>query len=136
MVRLSLSHIAAVAAGGAVGSVARYFIAAQVAAWTGGGFPFGTLAVNLLGCATMGLLAEAAALFWSPPPELRSFLLVGVLGGLTTFSSFALDFGTLWERNAQFTAMLYLMASLVLSLGGFFAGMALIRILFSSGAAP
>lgn len=130
------SHMAAVAAGGAAGSVARYLIAAHVMAWTGGGFPFGTLAVNLLGCTVMGLLAEAAALFWSPPPELRSFLMVGVLGGLTTFSSFALDFGVLWERNAQLSAMAYMAASLVLSLGGFFAGMAVIRLLFSSGAAP
>ena len=136
MSHLSLSHVAAVAAGGAVGSVARYLIATQVMSWTGGGFPFGTLAVNLLGCAIMGLLAEAAALFWSPPPEMRSFLMVGVLGGLTTFSSFALDFGVLWERSAQLSAMLYLLLSLVLSLGGFFAGMALIRFLFSVGAAP
>lgn len=136
MTRLSLVHLAAAAAGGALGSVARYVVAAQIAAWTGGGFPYGTLAVNLLGCTLMGALAEAAALFWSPPPELRSFLMVGVLGGFTTFSSFALDFGTLWERNAQLSAALYLMTSVVLSLGGFFAGAALIRILFSPGAAP
>lgn len=133
---LAVSHMAAVAAGGALGSVARYLIAAHVMAWTGGGFPFGTLAVNALGCLVMGMLVEAAALFWSPPPELRSFLMVGVLGGLTTFSTFALDFGALWERNAQLSAMAYMAASLVLSLGGFFAGMALIRLLFSPGAAP
>lgn len=136
MSHLSLHHLAAVAAGGALGSVARYVIAAQVNIWLGNAFPFGTLAVNLLGCAVMGLLAESAALFWSPPPELRSFLMVGVLGGLTTFSSFALDFGVLWERNAQITATFYLVASLSLSLGGFFAGMALIRFLFPVGAAP
>jgi fluoride exporter len=132
---VSIAHMAVVAAGGALGSVARYLIAARVMAWVGGGFPFGTLAVNFIGCLTMGVLAEAAALFWSPSPELRSFLMVGVLGGLTTFSSFTLDFGVLWERNAQFSALLYLVASLVLTLGGFFAGMAAIRYFFPVGTA-
>lgn len=124
---MQLQLIAAVAAGGACGAVGRYFVAAQVTAWTGIGFPFGTLTVNVLGCFAMGLLVELSALVWSPSPELRSFLTVGFLGAFTTFSTFSLETGLLYERGALLLCALYVLASVALSVGAFFAALALVR---------
>jgi CrcB protein len=124
-----LKMIVMVAIGGAAGSVARYLLAGQVGALLGAAFPWGTLVVNVLGCTVMGALAELAALVWSPSPELRGFLMVGVLGGFTTFSSFALDVGFLLGRGAVVSDMAYIAASVLLSLGGFFAAQYLVRVL-------
>ena len=90
-------------------------------------FPFGTLAVNLMGCALVGLLAELADHRGVIPTEARSFLIVGILGGFTTFSAFSLDFATLWERGAHGAAITYVLASVVLSLLAVFLGLAIVR---------
>ncbi|ALJ34982.1 fluoride efflux transporter CrcB [Azospirillum brasilense] len=127
----SPSTLAAVAVGGAVGSMARYLLMTAVGHWLGTQFPYGTLIVNAVGCFTMGALAELAALVWSPSPELRALLMVGVLGGFTTFSSFTLDVGLLVERNALPAAAGYILASMVLTIAGFFAGLAVVRSLVS-----
>ena len=124
---MSFSTIIAVAAGGAVGSVGRYLAMAAVGHWLGTGFPYATLTVNVAGCFVMGVLAELAALAWSPSPELRALVMVGLLGGFTTFSSFALDVGVLAGRNAYVEAGMYMLASLVLTVAGFFSGLALVR---------
>lgn len=129
-------HIVAVALGGALGSVTRYAIVVLMARWLGTGFPFGTIAVNFVGCTVMGILVELSALVWSPPPEVRSFALVGILGGLTTFSSFALDTGVLWERHSEISAFIYVAATLLLALGGFFTGMYVIRAMFAHAPLP
>ncbi len=127
----SPSTLAAVALGGAVGSAARYLLMTAVGHWFGTQFPYGTLVVNAVGCFTMGVLAELAALVWSPSPELRALVMVGVLGGFTTFSSFTLDVGVLVERNALPAAAGYILASMVLTIAGFFAGLAVVRSLVS-----
>ncbi|MDZ4735640.1 MAG: fluoride efflux transporter CrcB [Rhodospirillaceae bacterium] len=125
---MGLNMIAAVAAGGAVGAVARYMLATQVGHWAGTGFPWGTFAVNVVGCTIMGVLTELFALTWSPSPEIRALLTVGVLGGFTTFSAFSLDAVLLMERNAWLPAIGYVAGSVLLSLAGFFAGMRLLRL--------
>ena len=127
----SPSTLAAVALGGAVGSAAGYLLMTAVGHWFGTQFPYGTLVVNAVGCFTMGVLAELAALVWSPSPELRALVMVGVLGGFTTFSSFTLDVGVLVERNALPAAAGYILASMVLTIAGFFAGLAVVRSLVS-----
>ena len=68
-------------------------------AWLGSGFPWGIFIVNVLGGFVMGALVEAMALRWSLSPEWRTFLTVGILGGFTTFSSFALDTVLLMQRG-------------------------------------
>ena len=81
-----------VGAGGFVGSVLRYAVSGWVhrcLPFTG--FPYGTLAVNLLGCLAIGLLAGLADSRQMIGPELRIFLLLGMLGGFTTFSTFAYE---------------------------------------------
>lgn len=119
--------ILAIAVGGALGSVARYVMAGQVSRWAGGDFPWGVLAVNVVGSFVMGLLVELTALRWSVSPELRALLLVGVLGGFTTFSSFSLDAALLIERGAWGPALGYVLGSVALSIGGLFAGLWIMR---------
>lgn len=121
----------AVAVGGAAGSVARYLMLMLVMQWAGTRFPVGTIVVNVIGCTVMGVLSELAALAWSPSPELRAFLLVGVLGGFTTFSSFTLDIGLLVARDEFMAAAGYFLASTLFSVVGFFAGLWAVRSLVS-----
>ncbi|HYE48225.1 MAG TPA: fluoride efflux transporter CrcB [Azospirillaceae bacterium] len=126
-----MKTILAVALGGAAGSVARYLLTGLVAQWAGTGFPWGTLLVNLLGSAAMGVLAEAAATAWQPSEEMRALLAVGVLGGFTTFSTFSLDAAALLQRGEAGTALAYVAASVLLCVGGLLAGVAATRMVLA-----
>ena len=117
----------AVALGGAIGASARYATYLLVAKWLGGGFPYATLIVNVLGSWLLGALVEAMALAWQPGSALRAFLAVGALGAFTTFSTFSLDVATLWERGEHARTALYIAASVTLSVAAFFAGLAVMR---------
>lgn len=115
---------AAVALGGAVGSMARW----QMSVWLRAqapGFPWGTLAVNVIGSLAIGFLA--AWFMARPAPDwLRLGLITGVLGGYTTFSAFSLDTLDLW-RDAPALALGNITANLVLGLGACVAGMWMAR---------
>ena len=102
-----------VAIGGAFGSVLRYGVSVWAVEVLGAGFPWGTLAVNVLGSAAIGLAGGAGL-----AGELRLLLVTGVLGGFTTFSSFSLETGLLFQR-AWWLAALYVAASLLLGLAAF-----------------
>ncbi len=128
---MNWSIVAAVAAGGAAGSAARYMVSVLMQRLLGSGFPWGTLTVNIVGSLIMGIIVSAIALRWSVGQTGQAFLMIGVLGGFTTFSAFSLDVATLVERNATGAAAAYVIASVVLSIGALFAGMALSRTLFS-----
>lgn len=119
--------ILAIAAGGAIGAVARHLVSAQAAAWFGSGFPIGTLAVNVIGSFIMGALVETMALAWSASGEIRAFLTVGILGAFTTFSAFSLDVAVLTQRGEALSAGLYVVASVTLSIGALFLGLAAMR---------
>ncbi|BBK29801.1 putative fluoride ion transporter CrcB [Allostella humosa] len=93
----------------------------------GGGFPCGTLVVNVVGSLTMGLLVGWFAHKADPGQAWRLFLTTGVLGGFTTFSTFSLDAVLLYERGQVGTAALYVAASAVLAIGGLFLGMLAVR---------
>lgn len=123
-----MHSLLAVAAGGAIGAVARYLLSAQILRVTGLGFPFGTLSVNVLGGVLMGLLVSLFALHWNAGQELRLFLTVGLLGGFTTFSTFSMETILLFERGQWMAAGLYVLASVSLALAGFAAGQALVRL--------
>lgn len=118
--------LAAVAAGGAFGSVARYISVSLIGRWAGTGFPWGTLFVNIAGSFVMGVLVELTARKLTIQEPLRVFLFVGMLGGFTTFSTFSLDLISLIQRNLGL-AFLYGAASVVLGLAGLFAGLAVVR---------
>lgn len=126
-----MQMILAVAAGGAIGAVARYLVMIQAAHLLGAAFPWGTLTVNVAGSFVMGALIELMALVWSPGPELRAFLVVGLLGAFTTFSTFSLDVVTLAERGQWTSAGCYILGSVVLSVAGLLAGLKLFRVLLT-----
>ena len=117
----------AVALGGALGALARYLMVGGFEHWLGAGFPFGTLAANVLGSFLMGVLIDLLALVWSPSPGMRALLTVGLLGSFTTFSGLSLETLLLFEAGAPGQAALYALASVLLSLIAIFAGMRLAR---------
>lgn len=111
--------------GGALGAILRSLIG-NVLPHTS--FPLQILVVNVLGCLMMGLLIEVLALYWQASMTLRYFLVPGFLGGFTTFSAFALEFGLLYEKGLTFQAIVYVVTSVILSLFAFFLGLKLVRI--------
>lgn len=117
----------AIAAGGALGAVLRHFVNSGAAQLWGGGFPWGIMAVNVLGSFVMGCLIAGFAHVSEPSQAVKAFLTVGLLGGFTTFSSFSLDAVTLFERGEHLAAALYVAGSVLFAIGGLVAGMALVR---------
>lgn len=122
-----MKMLLAVALGGAIGAVARYKTIGWVGHIAGHGFPWGTLTVNVFGSFLMGVLIEIGALKQFLTPELRAFLAVGTLGAFTTFSSFALDAATLWERGDTGAMAAYAAASTAFSILALFAGLWTVR---------
>lgn len=117
--------VLAVAAGGAVGSLLRFATGNWVTAHWPQHFFLATLGVNLAGCLLIGYLFGLFMLRPEWPLELRAGLIVGFLGGLTTFSSFSLDTLRLLENGQLATAFGYVLASVVVSLLATWAGLAL-----------
>ncbi|WP_296701418.1 fluoride efflux transporter CrcB [Thiocapsa sp. UBA6158] len=104
-------QLIAIAAGGALGSLARYGMSSAVYAWLGRGFPWGTLAVNLLGSFLMGLLFVLLIERLSWAPEWRGAILIGFLGAFTTFSTFSIETLNLLEEGAMLAAFLNMVVS-------------------------
>lgn len=116
-----LAHWGLIAAGGAIGTLLRYGLAGVVLARSRGGFPWGTLAVNLSGCFAIGLLWE---LFMrsTAGPDARAFVFVGLLGGFTTFSSFGLETFHLIDEGQWGFAAANVLVSVIVGLGLVFGG--------------
>lgn len=124
----AVTHIGWVFLGGGLGSALRYLVGSAALALTGPNSPFGTLAVNIIGCTLMGVLAEWLA--WRDmgiDASVKLFLAAGLLGGFTTFSAYALDTVALWQRGEPLTALAYAAGSVLLSIAGLLGGMALAR---------
>src|SRR3989338_5851406 len=96
--------------GGALGSLLRFFLQGRIQVAHGGAFPWGTLAVNLAGSAAIGALAALFAASGAPSRQLRLFLMVGILGGFTTFSSFSLENLELLRAGEGRLALFYVLA--------------------------
>lgn len=122
-----MNHILLVAAGGALGSVARYLTGLATLRWFGPGYPWGTLAVNIVGGLVIGIFAELIARRFDGSQELRLFIITGILGGFTTFSAFSLEVTTMAERGDVLTAVGYVLVSVLISVAAVFAGLALVR---------
>jgi fluoride exporter len=118
-----LNAIFAVAVGGAAGSVARYLVVLGCARLCGPLFPWGTLAVNVAGSLVMGVVAALLFRFGALAETVRHLVMVGFLGGFTTFSSFSLDVFGLAQRGETAAAAGYLLASVILSVGGLLVGL-------------
>jgi fluoride exporter len=115
-----------VGAGGFVGSVLRYLASGYVQQWTqAASFPYGTLAVNVLGCLVIGFLSQLAETRGVFTPETRALVFVGVLGGFTTFSTFSNETLNLLRDNQLFPALANLNAHILLGLGAVWLGRAL-----------
>ncbi|NKE46017.1 fluoride efflux transporter CrcB [Roseomonas frigidaquae] len=116
-----MTNILLVALGGAIGSVLRYAIALLAVETLGIAFPWGTLAVNILGSGAIGVAAALGV-----QGEMRLLLVTGLLGGFTTFSAFSLETGLLFERSPWIAAV-YVAASLLLGLAAFALTYGLLR---------
>jgi CrcB protein len=119
--------IAAVALGGALGSVARYLVGVASGILFGMAFPWGTLIINITGSFLIGTFVGLFALKWSLPQVAKIFLTAGICGGYTTFSAFSLDAWTLIERGETLTAIVYMVASVTLSVSALSAALLLVR---------
>ena len=109
-------HVLLVAAGGALGSVARYGLTLAAARLLPAGFPFGTFLVNAIGCAAFGAIAGLGEARGTLTPALRAFWLAGVLGGFTTFSSYAWESFDLSRGSAVALAAINLAGQVVVGL--------------------
>ncbi|MBL8639256.1 MAG: CrcB family protein [Alphaproteobacteria bacterium] len=131
------THFLMVGLGGALGAMARHGLNSlkidgssvndQIFRLIGLALPYTTLAANLLGGLMIGILAGCFAHFSQWSYELRLFLIVGVLGGFTTFSSFSLENILLFEKGAWGSAIFYMVLSVAGSLAATLAGLVLIR---------
>ena len=124
-----MSTYIAIAFGGALGAVSRYWLHSAVQRFNDSGYPLGTFAVNVLGSFLIGiffvLLAEKAQI----AEQWRPVIVVGFLGGLTTFSTFSLDALLLFEQGHYNTALFYIISSVALCLIAAFAGMQITRVM-------
>ena len=122
-----INTIAAIAAGGAIGALLRHGVNVGAVKMLGHGFPYGTLTVNIVGSFIMGALIVIFAHIAQPTETLRVFLITGLLGAFTTFSTFSLDFAALFERGEYINSGIYLSTSVILSIAALFGGMAIMR---------
>ncbi len=122
-----MAKLAAIAIGGAAGSVLRYGVSQGIHALVGRGFPWGTLVVNSLGSLLVGFLFVYLVERSAVSEVLRAALFIGLLGGFTTFSTFSLETLVLIEEASYFKAVVNIFISVVLCLGGAWLGMTLAR---------
>ncbi len=122
-----MNGLIAVMVGGAVGAGARYLVGGALLRAVGAGFPWGTLAVNLIGGLLMGVLVGVLARASDGDEQARLLLGVGVLGGFTTFSAFGLETWLMIERGQVAVAFAYVAASVIGAVALTGAGLILVR---------
>lgn len=122
-----MNHALAVMVGGALGSLARFYTVQAMHAVVGREFPYGTLAVNVLGSLLMGVLYVLLVERALASSEWRELLIVGFLGGFTTFSAFSMDTVTLLEQHAYARAALNVTLSVVVCVAATAIGIMLTR---------
>lgn len=117
--------------GAGLGGLLRHLMNTAITGFMGAGFPYGILAINVLGSTTMGLLTGWLTWRGGMSAELRLFLATGFLGGFTTFSAFSLDTALLIERGETYLAAIYVTGSVLLSVLGLFVGLWAMRAAFA-----
>ena len=125
-------RLALVALGGALGSVLRYLVATAAVAWLGPAFPWGTLAVNLVGSFLIGLVQSLAMESLVISEEARLFLSTGVMGGLTTYSAFSYETVRLAETGAWPSAWANVLVTTAACLALCLLGLTTGRVLFAA----
>lgn len=122
-----MHHYLAIALGGALGSVLRFALNEAISNRFGRAFPWGTLSINVVGSFLIGVLVVLLLERWEVSPAVRLGLMVGVLGGFTTFSSFSLEVVNLMQNGAFLRAMTYVAASVTACILAAAAGIYLAR---------
>ncbi len=122
-----ITTIVSVAIGGSLGAVTRYGVNQGAVQVFGHGFPWGTIIVNVLGSFLMGVMIAKFSMMDHVSHEMKTMLTTGFLGAFTTFSTFSLDFVTMWERGELAQAALYMMGSVVLSIAALFLALWIMR---------
>lgn len=120
-------NIALVAVGGAIGAALRHLANVAALRLVGSAFPWGTMAINIVGSLAMGVFIELLARRFNASSDLRLFVATGILGGFTTFSAFSLDVAVLWERGDMIPALGYALTSVAGSILALFLGLWLAR---------
>ena len=122
-----MNQTLAIAAGGALGALLRYWASQSVHALAGRGFPYGTLFVNVIGSLLMGFLTIWLLERSAAGPALRGFLLVGMLGAFTTFSTFSMETLNLMEAGQLLKAGMNIFLSLLICIGAAYVGVLMAR---------
>jgi fluoride exporter len=123
-----MSQVLMISLGGAIGTAMRYLVALLAIRWLGPDFPFGTLAVNLSGAFLIGAVQELATVTLLVPEGLRLFLVVGVLGGMTTYSAFTFETVRLMALGEWGKASTNVLATNILCVVLCWVGMAVARL--------
>lgn len=131
-----MNSLLAIALGGSIGALVRFWVANGVYAWLGRGFPVGTLFVNVTGSFLMGLLTELMLQRFPMAAEYRAAVLVGFLGAYTTFSTFAIESFYLIEEGSYWKAGMNMFLSVTLCVVAVWAGLIVGRRLFSAELYP
>ena len=118
-----------VAVGGGIAALLRYVMSSQVTHWFGNSFPYGTFVVNVVGAFCIGVAIEVFAKTLPHTHELRAFIIVGILGGFTTFSTFSLEVFMLYQKGEWVLALAYILGSVMLAVLGVVLGLNCIRVL-------
>ena len=119
----------AIAFGGALGAVSRYWLKVSIEGFNATGFPLGTFMVNLLGSFLIGLLYILFAEKLSVADQWRPVIITGFLGAMTTFSTFSLDALLLFQQGHYNTALFYVLSSVMICIFAAYVGMQIARIL-------
>lgn len=122
-----MKQIVAIGIGGAVGSVLRFWISTWVHTLTGRGFPYGTLVVNVLGCLAIGFLFVLFLERFADNALWRAGMLIGVLGGFTTYSAFSIETFNLLEQGEALKALANVVLNVTLCIGATWLGAMLAR---------
>ncbi len=127
-----MNRLLLIALGGAIGTGLRYLTALFAVHWWGDQFPYGTLIVNLFGAFAIGLVQEIATRTLLVPDDARLFITTGIMGGLTTYSTFSFETVRLMELGAWNRALINVAVTTAACLGLCFLGMALGRLLLAA----
>jgi CrcB protein len=123
LLKPEMSIYIAIALGGSLGAISRYWVSGATYSWLGSNFPYGTLMVNLAGSLVMGFLTVLLVHRFDVSDELRLGLLVGFLGSFTTFSAFSMDTVNWIENGALIKASVYVLASVISCVLGAWVGL-------------
>jgi fluoride exporter len=126
-----MHNILIIGIGGFLGSVLRYLISGYVQNISQSvSFPYGTLSVNIIGCLLIGIISQLVELQIGITSETRLFLMVGVLGGFTTFSAFGNEALNLLQDQRVFLFLMYTVSHLIIGLSAVYLGRMIIKIVW------